>query len=69
MFGPNTLPPPQVESFWDKYLDNFKDPLITILSIALGITLVLAFFGYASWMEGCGIALSILIATFVSTYR
>ncbi len=32
------------------------------------MTLLLAFFGFASWMEGCGIGMSILIATFVSTY-
>ncbi len=36
--------------------------------VALGITLVLAFFGYADWIEGIGIAVAVFLATFVATY-
>lgn len=66
--GANELPPAKVESFLDKLIDNFKDPLIHILCIALVITLVLAFLGYAEWFEGIGIASAVILATLVSTY-
>uniref|UniRef100_A0A6B2KWZ1 Cation-transporting P-type ATPase N-terminal domain-containing protein n=1 Tax=Arcella intermedia TaxID=1963864 RepID=A0A6B2KWZ1_9EUKA len=67
-FGSNELPPPPKESFMDKLKDNFDDPLIKILCVALGITSLLALFGYADWVEGIGIALAVLLATFVSTF-
>jgi Ca2+-transporting ATPase len=37
--GSNYLPPPEIESIWDKLKDNFEDPLIRILLVALSITL------------------------------
>lgn len=66
--GSNYLPEPEVETFWEKLLDNFQDPLIKILSVALVITVALAFLGYADWFEGVGIAFAVFLATFVSTY-
>lgn len=66
--GSNELPPPEVESFWDKLKENFEDPLIKILLIALAITLFLAYLGYADWIEGIGIAVAVFLATFISTY-
>lgn len=68
LHGTNALPPPAVETFWEKLIDNFKDPLIKILGVALGITCLLALFGYASWIEGIGIAAAVFLATFVATY-
>lgn len=67
-FGRNELPAKEPESFWSSLLENFKDPLIRILCIALVITMVLSFFGYADWIEGIGIAAAVFLATFVSTY-
>jgi len=67
-FGTNDLPPPEVESFWDKLKENFEDPIIRILLVALAITLGLAFLGYADWMEGFGIFVAVFLATFVSTW-
>jgi len=66
--GTNGLPPPKIESFWEKLFENFEDPLIRILLVALVITWVLAFLGYADWIEGIGIGVAVLLATFVSTY-
>eukprot|EP01133_Synstelium_polycarpum_P003990 gene3990-4620_t len=66
--GANTLPPVKVETFLEKLMDNFQDPLIHILMVALVITLFLAFFGYAEWFEGFGIASAVFLATFVATY-
>lgn len=36
--GANELPPPEIATFWDNLLENFEDPLIRILMVALGIT-------------------------------
>jgi len=68
LHGENELPPPETESFWDKLKDNFDDPLIKILCVALGVTILLAFLGFADWIEGFGIALAVLLATFVATF-
>jgi len=67
-YGSNELPPPEIESFFDKLKENFEDPLIRILLVALAITLGLAFLGYADWLEGFGIGVAVFLATFVSTY-
>jgi calcium-translocating P-type ATPase len=66
--GTNELPPPEIETFWEKLVENFQDPLIKILCVALVITLFLAFLGFADWFEGIGIAAAVFLATFVSTY-
>lgn len=49
-------------------LPNLQDPLIKILLVALVITVLLAFAGYAEWFEGVGIAVAVFLATFVATY-
>lgn len=36
--------------------------------MALGVTIFLAFLGFADWIEGFGIALAVLLATFVATF-
>lgn len=72
-YGSNALTPQEVESFWDKLIGNFKDPMIVILVIALFIVLGLWLFGkatgqeYAKWYEGIGIAFAVAIATLVAT--
>lgn len=65
--GSNRLTPPETETFWDKLLDNFRDPMIFILVIALGVVVLLAVFGFAEWYEGVGIAVAVALATLVST--
>lgn len=65
--GSNVITPQDVESFWDKLWDNFKDPMIVILVVALAIITILAVMGYAKWYEGVGIAAAVAVATFVAT--
>lgn len=65
--GSNAINPPEMETFWDKLADNFKDPMIVILVVALIIVIFLAVFGFASWYEGLGIGAAVVLATFVST--
>lgn len=67
-YGNNTLSQPPRETFWDKLLDNFKDPIIRILIFALLVNVVFVFMGHGDWIETAGIFLAIILATFVSTY-
>ena len=67
-YGSNELTPHEVESFWDKLKDNFKDPIIIILCGALVAILVLSIFKLAEWYEAAGIAVAVIMATFVSTF-
>jgi calcium-translocating P-type ATPase len=67
-FGDNSLPPIAIESFFDKLKENFEDPIIHILLIALVFTGALAFLGYADWLEAVGIAVAVFIASVVSTF-
>ncbi len=67
-FGNNTLSQPPRDTFLDKLLDNFKDPIIKILLFALLVNVVFVFMGHGDWIETCGIFLAILLATLVSTY-
>lgn len=66
--GDNTITTQTRETFWDKLLKNIADPIIIILLVALVVTLILWYFGYAEWYESVGIALAVFIATFVATY-
>ena len=66
-YGNNALSKPPRQTFLEKLLDNFQDPIIRILIVALLINVVFAYMGYADWLETAGIFVAILLATFVST--
>ena len=66
--GTNALTAEEVESFRDKLIGNFQDPIIKILMVALGINVVFFFMGKAEWYESLGIAIAVLLATFISTW-
>jgi calcium-translocating P-type ATPase len=68
-FGDNRLTEIKREGFFDKLKHNFGDPLIKILLVALAINILLVFVDKdMSWYEPAGIAIAILLATFVSTF-
>ncbi|MGN0605409.1 MAG: cation-transporting P-type ATPase, partial [Oscillospiraceae bacterium] len=67
-YGTNRLSEVQAETFWDKLKDNFGDPMIKILCVALIINIIFAAMGRAEWYEPIGIALAVILATFVSTF-
>ncbi len=67
-YGDNSLTEHASESFWDKLLGNFGDPMIKILCVALIINVIFAFLGQTEWYESVGIALAVILATFVSTF-
>lgn len=66
--GTNSLTQVEKETFWQKFLGNFNDPIIKILIFALVINLVFVFMGKAHWYESAGIAVAVLLATLVSTW-
>jgi calcium-translocating P-type ATPase len=75
-YGSNSLTEQASEGFWDKFKGNLGDPMIKILCVALAINVVFSILGgigvikegAPEWYESVGIAVAILIATFVSTF-
>ncbi len=66
--GANVLSEHERESFGDKLKGNFGDPMIKILCVALIVNVIFAFLGQAHWYESAGIAVAVVLATFVSTF-
>ncbi len=65
-YGRNVLTRKKNESFFQKLLQSFNDPIIKILIGALVINAI-ASLGRINWAETLGIVAAILIATMVST--
>ncbi len=65
--GSNELSMFNQESFWDKLIGNFNNPIIIILCVALVLVLTLSFFGMTEWYEAMAIGLAVLLAVLVST--
>lgn len=67
--GKNIIPQPEQRSLWLKYLDKFKDPLIIILLVILGLSCIVT--GYEFYhtrdvqllFEPSGVLLAILLST------
>ncbi len=64
--GRNIMSPAKRKSFMRKFFQNLGDPVVKILIGALIIN-VIFMFKRANWVETAGIAVSILLATFIST--
>ena len=50
-YGNNALSKPPQQTFFEKLLDNFQDPIIRILIVALLINVGFVYMGYADWIE------------------
>ena len=66
VYGSNSLSKKKREGFFTKLLQNFGDPMIRILLIALCINILFTLRG-SGMMESIGIGIAILLATMVST--
>ncbi len=66
--GSNGLTEQASSTFWDKLIENAKDPMILILVVALVVVIFLSFMGYTEWYEGVGIAVAVALATLVATF-
>ncbi|MHC1723224.1 MAG: calcium-translocating P-type ATPase, PMCA-type [Aminipila sp.] len=64
--GDNQLGQRKKNQFMKQFIQNFNDPIIKILLIALAINIVLLIHNF-NWYESAGIAFAIFLATFVST--
>ncbi len=65
-YGENRITKQKRKSFWQQYAASFGDPVIKILLIVLAINFVVMLRNF-DWYETAGIALSILLATTIST--
>ena len=65
-YGENRISRKKKKGFLLSFLESFGDPMIKILLIALVIN-VIFLMKQSSWFETIGIAIAILLATFVST--
>ena len=64
--GTNVLTPQKRRSFARRFLSNLGDPVIKILLCALGLNLIFMF-RRSDWFETAGIAISVFLATLIST--
>ncbi len=64
--GDNRLTRRRHRGFWSYFAENLKDPVIRILIGALLLNLALTFRG-GDWVETAGIAVSVVLATLIST--
>ena len=64
--GTNAMTPPRRKSFFSHFIKNLNDPVIKILIAALILNLLFVF-RTADWVETAGIAISVFLATFIST--
>lgn len=60
--GKNLLTPPKQKKWWQLYLEKFKDPIIIILLVALGVSFVVGFIE-GSLIESIGILVAIILST------
>ena len=67
LHGKNALSAKKRSSFGKKFISNLGDPIIRILLIALGLNLLFSLQGGTDWIETCGIALAVFMATLIST--
>lgn len=65
-YGSNVLVTHKRRSFMTELIGNFRDPIIRVLLIALGVNIVVLFRDI-NWFETGGILLAVFLSTFVST--
>lgn len=64
--GSNVMSKAKKKSFWGHFLSNLNDPIIKILIGALIVNIIFVF-RTSEWVETLGIAISVFLATFIST--
>lgn len=71
-YGVNELTPPERNPIWRQYLENYDDPVIKILLVAVGISAIVSVIQGLSIFDTVGIVIAILLATtisFINEYR
>ena len=67
-YGRNLITPPEDTPWWKLYLEKFQDPIILILLVATGISLIFGFI-HGDFTESIGIIFAVLIATGVGFWQ
>ena len=67
-YGRNLITPPEDTPWWKLYLEKFQDPIIAILLVATGISLIFGFI-HGDFTESIGIIFAVLIATGVGFWQ
>lgn len=65
-YGSNQIKEAEPETFWQQFMDGFKDPMIRILCIIAAIMFVMFLTGQSEWYEPVGTIIAILLVNFVS---
>ena len=65
-YGSNVITLAKRKSFWSRFVSNLNDPIIKILIIALIVNLLFVI-KTSNWVETAGIAISVFLASFIST--
>lgn len=65
-YGSNVISKKRRAGFWRHFFANLGDPVIKVLLLALGVNLIFLFRSH-NWFETAGIAVSVLLATMIST--
>ncbi|MHC4829327.1 MAG: calcium-translocating P-type ATPase, PMCA-type [Planctomycetota bacterium] len=64
--GANVLTPPKRDPWWKLFFEKFDDPVIRILLMAAGISLVAGLLGGGHIIEAIGILIAVFLATFLA---
>ncbi len=72
-YGENILTAPKKTSLWVRFFEKFKDPIIIILLVALGLSVAISCFhcfgpeqqGSSVFLEPMGILMAVLLATLI----
>lgn len=65
-YGSNQIKEAEPETFWQQFMDGFKDPMIRVLCIIAAIMFVMFLAGQSEWYEPVGTVIAILLVNFVS---
>ena len=76
LYGENILTPPEKASLWSLFLEKFDDPIIKILLVAWGLSMIIAGVhcwgpeakGFTTFLEPIGIFFAIMLASCVGFF-
>lgn len=76
LYGENILTPPEKASLWSLFLEKFDDPIIKILLVAWGLSMIIAGVhcwgpeakGFTAFLEPIGIFFAIMLASCVGFF-
>ncbi len=68
-YGANVMTPPVREPLWKQYLEKFDDPIIRILLLAVGVSLIVSVIKGSGFLDTIGIIVAILLSTGIAFFN